>query len=222
NIIENPSSGYVESDLISGMGFFTFATDNANFSNNPLPVDLLSFTASVRGSEVLLEWITASETNNNFFTVERSRDGYNFEVIGYVQGAGTKSQTSYYQLFDEQPLTGISYYRLKQTDFDGSSEYFDMVAVQIRKATESLMLVYPNPVRHGLLNIQATNLVPWERASVTIVDIHGRMVMEQPVIADDNGVVMHQFNSLSGLQAGIYFVIVQSQAVRLTERIILR
>ncbi len=222
NIIESPSSGYVESDLISGMGFFTFATDNANFSNNPLPVDLLSFTASVRGSEVLLEWITASETNNNFFTVERSRDGYNFEVIGYVQGAGTKSQTSYYQLFDEQPLTGISYYRLKQTDFDGSSEYFDMVAVQIRKATESLMLVYPNPVRHGLLNIQATNLVPWERASVTIVDIHGRMVMEQPVIADDNGVVMHQFNSLSGLQAGIYFVIVQSQAVRLTERIILR
>jgi hypothetical protein len=98
-----------------------------NFENADgviLPIELLSFSAEVLPGEVLLHWSTATEINNDFFTLERSEDAFAWEIIGQVQGAGTTSQTMHYTFSDRQPLEGLSYYRLKQTDFDGTYEYF--------------------------------------------------------------------------------------------------
>lgn len=98
----------------------------------PLPVELLSFTAvAVNNSKVKLNWITATEINCDFFTVERSVDAHYWESIIQVDGAGNSSSTLKYEAWDDGPYKGISYYRLKQTDYNGQFYYADIVVVRI-------------------------------------------------------------------------------------------
>ena len=89
----------------------------------PLPVELLSFTAIRRNDNVQLKWQTASETNNDFFNIERSEDGRHWQTLGKMDGAGNSSETLAYTWTDQSPLRGLSYYRLKQVDFDGRYAY---------------------------------------------------------------------------------------------------
>ncbi len=120
--------------------------DNIDIDDNFLPIDLLSFDAKVKSSNVILNWITASEVNNDYFTIERSRDLTNWEVVGMIKGSGTTSIATEYSLTDFSPLKGVSYYRLKQTDFDGSFEYFAPQAVTTTKIAEELdFKVLKNP-----------------------------------------------------------------------------
>ncbi len=95
-----------------------------------LPIELLSFTHQVAPGQVILKWETATEINNDYFTIERSGDMVAWEVIGTVAGAGNSNQKLSYQLVDHMPRQGLSYYRLKQTDFDGQYEYFKTLAVE--------------------------------------------------------------------------------------------
>jgi len=97
---------------------------------SPLPVELTSFDANVSGAVVVLNWETASEINNDYFQIERSVNGSAWENIGFVEGEGTTTSTTRYEFVDENPLTGISYYRLKQVDFDDKFEYSDKVSVE--------------------------------------------------------------------------------------------
>lgn len=115
---------------------------------NPLPVELLSFTAVPVNNEVDLNWATASELNNDFFEVQRSVDGIEFQRIATIDGAGTIQTLSEYQHIDKTPLANKSYYRLKQTDFDGRSSYSRIVAVNM---AEVALSVHPNPVNRGTL-----------------------------------------------------------------------
>jgi hypothetical protein len=110
-----------------------------------LPINLLSFNATYQKTkQVRLNWSTASETNNDFFTIQRSRDGMVFENVATVKGAGNSTVLQNYVAFDESPYEGVSYYRLKQTDYDGNCKYSDWVAVN-HTASDPLN-VYPNPV----------------------------------------------------------------------------
>lgn len=101
-----------------------------------LPIELLAFTAEVRSDVILLNWLTATEINNDYFTIERSADLNSWEQVGMVQGAGTTSMGREYSLTDHFPMPGVSYYRLKQTDFDGTFEYFAPVAVSFDQTSE--------------------------------------------------------------------------------------
>lgn len=113
-----------------------------------VPVTLVSFTAKVVGSGVEVNWITASELNNDYFLVEKSKDGKEFLPVRKVKGAGTTSRTSNYNIVDEKPYRGISYYRLSQTDFDGSKTYSKVASVNVDGKDDNLKL-YPNPLRSG-------------------------------------------------------------------------
>lgn len=94
----------------------------------PLPVSLLDFDAYLNDkNQVELVWITASELNNDFFTIERSGEDLNFIAIENIPGKGTTNETNQYNFFDSKPLNGLSYYRLKQTDYDGRTETFEMI-----------------------------------------------------------------------------------------------
>lgn len=104
-----------------------------------LPIELGEFTAYHNGHEVELEWTTITELNNDHFTVQRTLDGKTFEDIALVDGAGTSSQELYYSYTDRQPYQGISYYRIKQTDFDGKFEYSELISV--RSGEKGLILV---------------------------------------------------------------------------------
>ncbi len=94
-----------------------------------LPIELLDLTARPNGSSVHIEWTTGSETNNRFFTVERSADGDAFTAIGNVLGAGHSLQPTHYSLVDNAPLPGLGYYRLRQTDYDGTTSLSSTITV---------------------------------------------------------------------------------------------
>jgi len=115
-----------------------------------LPVELLNFTASVvDNNKVQLNWQTASEVNNNFFTVERSVDAQQWQAINTIKGKGNAQTTTLYEAYDDHPYKSISYYRLKQTDKDGKFTYSSIRKIHIALQQTALRL-YPNPVQNSL------------------------------------------------------------------------
>jgi len=114
-----------------------------------LPIKLISFDAVPNGSEIELHWATATEVNNDFFTIERTNDGVNFEELEKVKGSGNTSTEMKYSTVDKKPLTGLFYYRLRQTDFDGKTEVFNLVPVHMDKSSKEesfeVLKTYPNP-----------------------------------------------------------------------------
>ena len=113
----------------------------------PLPVEFISFTAQVfERNNVELQWVTGSEINNSHFEIERSFDQQEFEVIGVpIEGAGTTTEIQYYEDFDYNLPNGVVYYRIKQTDYDGTTDYSPVRFVHI--TNKEHLLVYPNPVK---------------------------------------------------------------------------
>lgn len=143
------------------------ANQNINFNNvDPLPIELLSFSFEIHPGVVLLRWITATEINNDFFTIERSRDMLQWEELGKIQGAGNSNELLSYNFSDRNPVRGISYYRLKQTDFDGKFEYFAPVAVnmlsvqdldfRVTKYPEQWMVILPE---EGIFQVEVFSLL---------------------------------------------------------------
>ena len=120
-----------------------------------LPVTLTYFTAKQQDSQVLLQWATASEKENAYFSLEKSRDGQQFNEIGRVTGAGTSTTKLTYAFTDDFPFAGTSYYRLRQVDFDGTSANSKIVAVN-SKVTAALR-IYPNPLTGNELWVEATD-----------------------------------------------------------------
>jgi hypothetical protein len=110
-------------------GLIDFSEFTGLGNGSPLPVELLDFTALPENENVLLHWTTASEINNAWFEVERSKDAVNFETVLKQSGAGNSSLIRNYQDIDKSPFTGISYYRLKQVDFNGDFSYSEIVPV---------------------------------------------------------------------------------------------
>jgi len=146
----NTTAGSMRS--FSTQGSFGNFTIGSNGGGNALPIKLLSFDAQKNGDVVDLSWVTAEEINNDFFTIERSVDGQVFEELTQVQGAGTSSESRSYSTIDNDPLSGTSYYRLKQTDFNGQYEYFPMVAVDFENTVSTVSVVEnltvgPNPLQ---------------------------------------------------------------------------
>jgi len=111
-----------------------------------LPIELLSFTGHCNSENTVLEWTTATEINNNHFTIERSQNGINWQTVDKVNGAGNSSSRRDYMLTDIEINKESSYYRLKQTDHDGTYEYADIIYVNKCQDNEIASLaVYPNP-----------------------------------------------------------------------------
>ncbi len=146
NVSGNPTKGIDEiqdSQLIGLLDKYGYDTSNL------LPIELISFTAKSNSSGVELAWSTATETNNDFLTLEKTKDGKTYEFVATIDGAGTSKTKLDYTYVDASPFSGTSYYRLKQTDFDGAFEYFPLVSVDFSgKSTEmvfEISKVWPNP-----------------------------------------------------------------------------
>lgn len=158
------------------------------FSDSPLPVELLSFTADYHNGKVLLFWSTASETNNHFFSIERSLDAKNFTTIGTVPGAGFSNRTLQYSFTDPFPLHGIAYYRLKQTDFDGSYEHSEWVSVNTSETTSHLKLFPVVRQNEILLRIFSESKA---RISIQLYDLNGRLLYSAEAHPDNLGEYHH-------------------------------
>lgn len=117
------------------------------YENSPailMPIELTQWTATNLEESVLLEWTTASEENNDYFSIERSIDGVTWKVLGNVGGAGTTSATHYYSFEDTKPVSGISYYRLKQVDFNGEYTYSSVKCINRPANADKMYKAYVN------------------------------------------------------------------------------
>ena len=169
-----------------------------------VPVELVNFSAQLDEDKVILKWMTQTESNNDYFTIEKSTDGINFEVIGEESGAGISFEAINYSFIDERPLPGINYYRLSQTDFDGTSEYFNVLSVKVESARDGKVKVFPNPTSN-FVNLSIPNSIEKEEATINILDLNGRLLKSKEVILDQSSIEL----SLENIPTGIYTVTVQ-------------
>jgi hypothetical protein len=167
----NPSGTSVSGDVSSAAVETAFSpwTLGSISSNNPLPVELLRFTAVPNGPQVDLAWSTASEHNSAFFTVERSADAAHFQPVLELAAAGNSQQELHYAASDVRPLTGLSYYRLRQTDLDGSSSLSSTVPVFFGGNDHGLAVLYTAD-----LPLLAHQLPPGSR--LDLLDAAGRPI----------------------------------------------
>jgi hypothetical protein len=160
-----------------------------------LPIELLSFKAKLKNNVVELNWQTATETNNDYFVIERSVDGKVWEAIDTVKGAGTSLTLLNYLLVDEKPLLGSSYYRLKQVDFDQKFSYSDIAVVNFEGF--KIEALFPNP-SDGNINLVMKSSIE-ASIDLTIYNAIGQMIKTQAMQITKGANTLHvQFEAANG------------------------
>lgn len=186
----------------------------------PLPVTLTRFEGTSRSGKVELAWTTASEINNARFEIERSANGTDFTKVGEVKGNGTTTATIDYTFADSQAPAGTMYYRLRQVDFDNSSEYSKVISVRHALVgagnVGAGMQVFPNPVNGNNVNIRFAQ-VPQGEVNVRLVDMAGRVLHTKTLGSD--GIL--EIGAL-GLKQGIYLLSVTNGGKTDTQRLIVQ
>ena len=158
---------------------FTLGTNNN--IQTPLPIELINFSATLMHNRyVRLDWQTLFETNNDYFTLERSSNGYNWEQVNIIDGAGNSSLPLTYNDVDEEPYLKISYYRLKQTDFDGNFTYSQIEVVNFEGI--EIINLFPNPSK-GSFNFTINSTIDGI-ANITIYDKLGKQVFFEEIEID--------------------------------------
>ena len=194
-------SGNILSGSFSSFGNkFTLA--NRVGGTNPLPIELKDFTGRFDGSKVVLNWSTASELNNDYFTIERSVSGNEFAELLKVKGAGTKKSLSVYEAFDRAPSNELNYYRLKQTDLDGKATYHHVIAVNCTSERPTTFTVYPNPSSGNDFKISGVALSANAIVHIAIYDMKGTIQGE--FFVNSNELNTSRLNLQQALNAGLY------------------
>lgn len=178
-----------------------------------LPIELLSFNAKVNNNTVLTKWTTSVEIDNDYFTLERSADALNFSEVAKIRGAGNSTQQIDYEWLDEQPLPGTSYYRLKQTDFDGQFSYSNIISVKMK--SESTYKLYPNPARNQVFVYVSQ---PTAELIIRINDVTGREVFAETLTEASSQTVHIPTSGI--LPSGMYFVRIINGADEVVEKLI--
>jgi len=169
--------------------------------NVTLPIELLNFnTINIEDKKIKLEWQTASEINNNFFTIERSKNGLDWKNLKKINGAGNSSSLLYYNTTDFTPYQGISYYRLKQTDFDGQFSYSHIVSVNIKSIANNQIEIYPNPTSNKMILVGNLH----ELEVINVYNILGEEVTNQIILIENNK--QKTIIDLSKLSTGTYYI----------------
>ncbi len=227
NITTGNNQGYNAVPYCSGVTPVTYcsgATLNASVSgpgisystkslgSNNLPIELFAFTAEKINNNIVLYWSTASEINNDFFTIEKSSDGTHWEAIGSVKGAGTSTNNRYYSFTDENANQGLNYYRLKQTDYNKDSKYSYIVDVNALQPKVSDFILYPNPANKivSLYNIR-------QPKEIIISNQMGQRV-EIPADIEENSAKIN----LEALTEGVYSITVIGETETLTKKLIVK
>jgi hypothetical protein len=179
-----------------------------------LPIELLNFTATPTGTTVQVDWSTASERFNDHFTVERSADVLTWESVATVPGAGNSTQLLHYSTVDASPLSGTSYYRLAQTDYDGTTVRSQVVAVHLTGDRPKAELV-PNPASDEVqIFLPTGGPEGWQ---LTLLDQTGRPVF-MAMKATSTGFLL----DVRSLPAGIYALRIAGNGRAWAERLVVR
>ncbi len=169
--------------------------------SDPLPVELTSFTSTSTSQGVELAWSTASELNNDYFSVQRSENGVDFYEIGTVQGNGTTDEMHSYSFADQNPFSSIQYYRLQQFDYDGATEIHKTIVVDLNEFNAPRNAqAYPNPTTDVVnLRFDRQTII----AELSLVDLSGKVVAQLAAKGESG---MEFGSKLPQLEKGLYFI----------------
>ena len=204
--ISSSTPGSVTSNAVSSFSPFTFGSGGA--ANNPLPVELLSFEANYNGTAVDLTWSTATEINNNYFTICRSTDGINYIEIANIPSKalnGNSTSTLNYRFEDTDVTTGTYYYRLKQTDFDGSLTYSQVEDITIHGSDEFEFNISPNP-SGGATIAALINANKGDEVELTIYDMLGQFIFDFDINVEHDDAELYPITFPEQLAPGTYII----------------
>lgn len=187
-------------------GYYTLATKD--FTASPLPVELVYFDATLMNRQVALTWQTASEFNSSYFDVLRSDDGKNWSSIGTVAANGASQITLDYSFLDQNPLSRISYYRLKQVDLNGSFHLSEIQSINNSHKVNQVK-IYPNPTDKGLVTIVSDEAI----SSLIVYNALGKVVFEKKLDSDDTYLLDTQ-----SFESGMYWINLNSENYKLIVR----
>lgn len=204
-------------------GRVNFYYKYVNIGSSPLPVELLSFTADRKSGIVQLNWSTESEINNDYFSIERSGNGESWNLIGKVKGKGNSSNSQQYSLIDRDPLKEVSYYRLSQTDYDGTSQGFRVLRLNPDRSFSqkgNILNVSPNPFSETF-SFELSNSND-EYAEMTIFSSQGEVILKKTYTLR-SGTNKMSYTDNATLSEGVYFMALKTQSGKLmTSKIIKR
>jgi hypothetical protein len=183
----------------------------------PLPIELLNFYSKCDNNETVIHWSTASEINNNFFSVERSSDGKIFTEIATVAGAENSSSTLNYSYNDNDPLAGKSFYRITQTDYNGESQTFAPVSVNCSGEVDFdftvISLITNGEIQMSVANTDGNNI------HIVLTDIFGRQVYSRAVTNESDNYLL-TLSPDHKLNPGVYFLTASSSDKQITKKIV--
>lgn len=210
------------SNLLTFAGHSSFSDHTGESEPSLLPVDLLKFEALLSEEGIELSWSTASELNNDFFELERSTDGINYEIIAKVEGSGTSNEIKDYYHLDTAPYYGVSYYRLVQVDYDGQYEMFNPISVNNEQFRSGLELtLFPNPTNESNINIQLATGDENSPIQLKIFDVMGHLI-HTDTLEPTLGISTHAVYVNNRLDLGVYHVVVQQANNQQIQRLIIK
>lgn len=184
-----------------------------------LPIELVEFNAEKKEEAyVNVVWNTESEVNCKQFTVERSVDAIEFEDLATIEATGGLNAKQTYSLNDQKPYMGVSYYRLRETGFDGSVKYHNMVPVNFEKKESFEMAVFPNPCNGESFTLKSTVQTD-EVVEISIRDASGRVCYTDKMNSDNN-VIAQEISLVNKLKPGIYLVSINTRSNKLSKRLV--
>ncbi len=190
----------------------------SNF-DEPLSVELLDFEANCENDRALIKWSTASEQNSDYFTVESSSDGQFWKTVEEVPAAGNSSSVINYSVYDENAKNGINYYRVTETDINGTESTFGPVSANCGSNAFEIVNVLNDYSSSGQLDV-IVNTSEDKLTDIRIIDMAGKLVYERPNEMIQEGVSTITLNK-GDLAMGVYFIAIQSSDEVLTKKIVL-
>jgi len=181
-----------------------------------LPIELISYTGEAQAQGNMLKWITASEIENDYFTLERSVDGVNFELINTQKGSGTTSVQQSYSYLDREAPNGLSYYRLWQTDNDGKVNYVGVISLRRGEASLGINSLLPIPVLE-FLELTYTSIIE-SQVELQLYDALGKQLGSKTAGAAVG--LNKETLDVSAYPPGIYFLTIIQGEVTITEKFI--
>ena len=207
------SEGNITSLSTNNFTSFTFGFEASGIT---LPVKLVDFSGKIQFNEIHLTWTTASEKNNDYFSIERSVDGTDFTVIGKVNGAGNSSTKLYYHFIDSEVNEGQTYYyRLRQTDFNGQNELSHVINLNYKTPQE--LKITALSADQNILKVQLSTSVKSSYV-LMLTDISGKKLLIKEINADKGTTNLQEY--LPNLSSGIYFVTIYNNEQKQTMKFI--
>ncbi len=210
-----PTSNSSSGDTVSASGITKFSPWTLSRTAFALPIDLLNFTASYNGKSVDLNWTTASEINNDYFTVSKTVNQSEFDFVATVNGVGNSNIIQNYYAEDKTPFIGNSYYQLTQTDYNGNATKYGLVPIFIPENGLEIIKVYGDI--NGVINLTVNDNTN-EMLSIAILDILGNRIGSQTINAIKGGNYIQI--KPENLPQGVYFISVSNTAKRLTSKLV--